>query len=509
MISVLIVEDEIAIARGLSLMITQKYPDFQVVEIARNGKDGLQKSLALKPNLIFTDINMPTMNGLEMIAQIQQAGLSPRYVILSGYAEFEYARSAMQMGITDYLLKPITPDTLDTIIQATRQYWKTEIRILQTEYLQRQLGKAPSEPIPDNPLRGYRCTLFLLLSGPICRDIYNEVLYDFSPAIIEPHMLNLLESEYQISLIPLHGMHHNEYVCALITSTDQPDLSHEIAEKLYQLLKNGKTYINLFISGNIQHGENIPDISKELYVFALFGTPFGHGGIHTCTTLPDQKISVSQDIKQICSGIPELPARETLYDFLHTMRLFWEKEQVTQFQLTTDLIYFISTVMQDYSDDYIFYPDVTELVTSSHSFQDLERGLQYELDQIYHFNDPTLTNSQLSLAKQVRNWLDRNFTTPISYQVLKDVFGHNEKYISALFKAEYGISPSKYIGELRLNMAKKLMQSNPNILLKDVAEMVGFTDVFYFSRTFKSHEGISPSQYAQNQKDMQQNSVHV
>ena len=64
MINVIIVEDEPAIARGLSLLITQNYCDFRVLALCRNGKDGLQKILELKPDLIFTDISMPGMNGL-------------------------------------------------------------------------------------------------------------------------------------------------------------------------------------------------------------------------------------------------------------------------------------------------------------------------------------------------------------------------------------------------------------------------------------------------------------
>lgn len=503
MISVLIVEDEIVIARGLSMMISQNYPDFQVVGIARNGKDGLQKAMELKPKLIFTDINMPVMNGLEMIAQVQNTGISCRFVILTGYAEFEYARSAMQMGITDYLLKPIVPDTLDLIMQSSRQHLKTEIRILQAEFIQRNLEKNNMDAVSNNPLTGYHCTLLLALLGSICGNAYNEVLNAIPSAGISPGTLSELEAEHNASIIPLRGRHHNEYLCAVISPTNHPDASEKIAEKLYPLLLPKESYLNLFVSGSVEHGKNIYTLSKELYLYALFHTPFGMGGIHMCTTMADQSITISQEIKQICSSIPEQPSKETLYDFLHSMRQFWEKQTVTQFQLTTDLRYFINTVIHDLSDNNLLYPDITEIVSSSNSFDELEHVLRYETDRIYNFNDQTLLNSQQPLAKQVRNWLDLNFTSQISYKILKDVFGHNEKYISALFKAEFGISPSKYVGELRLQMAKKLMQSNPNILLKDVAEMVGFTDAFYFSRTFKSHEGISPSQYAQMQKELQ------
>jgi len=96
-----------------------------------------------------------------------------------------------------------------------------------------------------------------------------------------------------------------------------------------------------------------------------------------------------------------------------------------------------------------------------------------------------------------RPWQSRseNLTTQITYKIFQDLFNLNEKYISTLFKAEYNITPSRYVGELRLNMAKNLMQNNPELRVKDVAELVGFTDYFYFSRVFKSHEGVTPSQY--------------
>ena len=216
--------------------------------------------------------------------------------------------------------------------------------------------------------------------------------------------------------------------------------------------------------------------------------------------MPDKKIHVSSEVKKICSAIPEHTAPETTQDYLHSILLHWQKEKVSQFQLTTDLRYFFSTVIHEYSEENIIYPDAAEIVSSCNFYDELERSLQYEMRLIYGSDSYALPDSQQSLAKQVKNWLDMNFITPITFKIFQDIFGYSEKYISALFKAEFGISPSKYIGELRLDMAKKLMQKNPDILLKDVAEMVGYTDAFYFSRVFKSHEGISPSQYARLQK---------
>ena len=194
MIHVIIVEDEPAIARGLSLMITQNYPDFQVIATARNGKDGLQKILELKPELVFVDINMPIMNGLEMIEQIQQSGFSTQFIILTGYAEFEYARTAMKLGISDYLLKPISPDTLKEILISCRQKHQAQLHVLQAAYLQRCIGRTQNQDDSNNPLIGFTCTLLALISGPLYTNIYNEALLTSHTPTVDLSFIRTLEN---------------------------------------------------------------------------------------------------------------------------------------------------------------------------------------------------------------------------------------------------------------------------------------------------------------------------
>ena len=501
MIHVIIVEDEPAIARGLSLMITQNYPDFQVMATARNGKDGLQKIIEMKPELVFVDINMPIMNGLEMIEQIQQSGFSTQFIILTGYAEFEYARTAMKLGISDYLLKPISPDTLKEILASCRQKHQAQLHVLQAAYLQRCIGRTQTPDDSHNPLVDFTCTLLVLISGPLHSNIYNEALLTSHTPTIELSFVRTLEQEYHTSLFPLRGRHDNELLFAAVYPKQQSIDLANLAENLYASFCVPDTYVNLIISEPLPDGLNLRNTAGNLYLYAMLKIPFGFGCIQQYEPLPDKKIHVSPEVKKICSAIPEHTTPETAQDYLHSILLYWQKEKVSQFQLTTDLRYFFSTVIHEHAEENIIYPDAAEIVSSCNFYDELERSLQYEMRLIYGPDSHDLPDSQQSLAKQVKNWLDMNFTTPITFKIFQDIFGHSEKYISALFKAEFGISPSKYIGELRLDMAKKLMQTNPDILLKDVAEMVGYTDAFYFSRVFKPHEGISPSQYAKLVKE--------
>jgi len=495
MIRIIIVEDESPIARGLSLLISQNHPGFEVVAICHNGKEGLEKILDQKPDLVFADINMPIMSGLDMIGQMQEAGFHTRCIILTGYADFEYARTAIHLGVSDYLLKPISLNALDEIMVSCREQHLSTIRILQAEYLQRHLLSRQGALENSNPLLHYSCTLFVLFFGSMCGNIYNEAMFDTEIKLADNNLRSGIEAQYHLSLLVLRGHYHNESVYAAVYPTHQSVDLDLVAKELYQSFRQSDTYLHLIISDTVTDGEGIYRAARDTYLFALFHNQFGFGSIKQYKPLQNQPIRVSKEILRICASIPRPLSYDTLRRFIHSMFFYWQQERTTQFQLVADLRYFSNIVIRDYTEENLFCQDVEEMVSSCHSYKELENEILDELEQAYGFERGFPDERQQSLARQVRNWLDKNFTTQISYKIFQDIFGYNEKYISALFKAEFGMSPSKYIGELRLNLAKKLMQGNPDILLKDVAEIAGFSDAFYFSRVFKSHEGISPSLY--------------
>lgn len=106
--TILIVEDEVRIREGLARLINKVDMGCTVVGTAENGYEGLQMISRLEPDVVITDIRMPKMDGLKMIEQARSLGAECDYVILSGYSEFEYARKGLQLGVKDYLLKPVT-----------------------------------------------------------------------------------------------------------------------------------------------------------------------------------------------------------------------------------------------------------------------------------------------------------------------------------------------------------------------------------------------------------------
>jgi len=116
MYRVILVDDEEHIRNLLAKHIREAALGVEVAAVAGDGREALQAAIDLKPDIVITDISMPFLNGLELIKELQQAEIHSKNVIISGYDEFDYARQAISLGVTDYLLKPFLPKELRDVI---------------------------------------------------------------------------------------------------------------------------------------------------------------------------------------------------------------------------------------------------------------------------------------------------------------------------------------------------------------------------------------------------------
>ena len=120
MLKILVVDDETTVRRGIILGVDWAALDCVVVGEATNGLDGLVAVERYSPNLIITDVRMPKMDGIEMLRQLRSRGSRANVILLTAYSEFEYARSAVQLGAADYLLKPFRNQELVAAIERVR-----------------------------------------------------------------------------------------------------------------------------------------------------------------------------------------------------------------------------------------------------------------------------------------------------------------------------------------------------------------------------------------------------
>lgn len=116
-----VIEDERPIREGLVHILNKISPEYQVVGSAENGREGLILLEEQDPDLILLDIQMPDMNGLQMLKEARERGSMTKVVILTAYSDFDYAKKAIALGIENYLLKPVNLTELKNTLSKIKE----------------------------------------------------------------------------------------------------------------------------------------------------------------------------------------------------------------------------------------------------------------------------------------------------------------------------------------------------------------------------------------------------
>ena len=145
MYKILIVDDESLIRQGIIAQLDFLGYEFEEIFEADTGKSALQITETLKPDIVITDISMPEMDGLSFIETAKSAKKNIKFSLLSGYAEFSYAQKAISLGISEYLLKPVSSSKLKESIDKVIAELKNEKQIKDTSIRKEILSREKAE----------------------------------------------------------------------------------------------------------------------------------------------------------------------------------------------------------------------------------------------------------------------------------------------------------------------------------------------------------------------------
>ena len=120
-IKVMLVDDEPFIRQGMRMIIDWESYGYEIAAEAENGMQALEMLDGEEIDLVFVDLKMPRMSGLELIKAAQEREMEIRFIVLTGYADFSYAREALRLAVEDYLLKPIQKEELIGILERVKK----------------------------------------------------------------------------------------------------------------------------------------------------------------------------------------------------------------------------------------------------------------------------------------------------------------------------------------------------------------------------------------------------
>ncbi len=529
---IILVDDEEEVRKGIIRKIDWAAAGFQVVGDAENGEDALEKIENLEPDVVLTDIRMPYMDGLVLTEKIRQKYPSIKVLIFSGYDDFEYAKRAIKLNVTEYILKPVNVEELTLILKRIKHNLDEEIEQKRNVNLLRE---------------SYKNSL------PIIREHFlNDVVQGNLP-------LETVEEKLEEYNIPIAGA--KKWVAAVINvepevHTEEKTLSlHEEQELIpisVRQLVEGKLdeycrSVMFSVSGELVALAAIDEYNSQTGLIAVLGdickeskrileVPITIGIGHSCTDLQD--ISSSFRSAQNALGYKAIiGAGSTIYindvEPLHYGKLLFDskdeseliaaikfgpeekiesvvkgivgkmddaKVHVGQYQMySLNVISCITRLTQQYD------MTLSELMGEEGSFLNITDTIQRREDfyhwllkaarSINHSISEERDNTTKNIINEAKQYIMDNYQNPdLSVEMLCRHLHMSPAYFSTVFKKETGQAYIAYLTEVRLNKAVELLNTTDDKTYI-IASKVGYQEQNYFSYVFKKRFGISPSKY--------------
>ena len=331
MISVIIADDDYSVCHGLANHILWEELDAEVIMLAENGAEVLKKLAETDVDLIISDIRMPVMDGLELLRYMHKNGMTVNTILLSAYAEFEYAQEAISLGVREYITKPITREKLNRIENFVRRV-----------AAEKKMTERVMFEVYDPEFR----KRFLEAVAERDRDAVEEFL------VIDSSFSNLvLYKEYCLALTKMMpditAEDKNSQMALLVAATNISECKHLMLEKiLKQPAKREHTKEMQTVESIIAYvNDNYPDSNLNVqsiathfglspgYVSTLFKAENGSSLSDWITTC---RISKSGELLSATGKTIQQIANEVGYDDMrYFMRLFKKRMGLTPTQYRT------------------------------------------------------------------------------------------------------------------------------------------------------------------------------
>ena len=483
MFKVLIAEDEPPIMRMIKSTLESVDSDFKVTECCINGKNAVEKLKNEDFDIVITDIKMPIMTGIELAGWIYQNKPDTKVIIVSGYSDFEYARKALEYKVFDYLLKPISKDKVSELTQRI----KSEIA---------DKNKMFEE---NNTIVILACAGAYLLYG-------SEVLLPgerfWSDSGIDAFMDNLLTTSEEYIFFNTNMLAERLMVITAETEERQEELIHKIYDEF--------STKNLPMTIVYQKGVLFKDTGKyfsKLREQLIKHLILNKSQLLCCNSLSDSYEDISQpyskaDVDSIVFAIKNRNNDELKNKLIAVMNNMMSSD-CTQEEING----FLNIILDTYT---LNYPNhmkrkntsvKKEFVNALASFVSYDAFIADIISILATLrNDKRDPDRYEQLANEVEEYLINNYNKNITSDVLSKEFGFVPSYISRLFKRQKGVSPNEYVTKYRIEKAKKLIEENNDLRIKDIADAVGFKESYYFSKTFKRETGMWPTEYSARDK---------
>lgn len=510
MYRVMIVDDEEPIRQGLKALIDWKSCGFEIVGEASDGRQALANIPLLCPDVIITDIQMPEINGLELIRQTKQDGFLGFFIVISGFAEFSYAQTAIRYGVKSYLLKPLDERTLVGELYFIRK----ELEKAASKDLGGQISSLSLEKITERFITGL--LPYSEAKGIMKLDLAHAEAFGLQVILVRysipydntetyPSLKN--EMTDFLNRNKLHYLFSNNkmFVLASVNQSHTNTLIfHRLKSKLEQ---NLGLYVEISIGCKVFTFSELPASYQSAEGLFDYLFLYGYKGLVSADTLPSASDSVTVSVSELSEQLILAIEYNDLLDIndcLEKLQSHFIQQNSSEMEIKTEYINLFLQV----TDHFIsVYPDVKpdlydkqgfiEQAYLKNTIMELNADLKARLSSISNTLEQFHPDN---IIDKMIYYIGCNYSNNINITTLSQSLHYNRTYLGRKFKKYTGDYFNDYLDKVRVSKAKELLQKGYKVY--QVAEMVGYSNVDYFNAKFRKYENIPPSQYKKENREL-------
>ena len=527
---IIIADDEPKILQLIRMLGKWEEMDIEVVDECHDGQAALESILEHHPDFVLSDIKMPDMDGLELIRETRRQGEESLFILISGYRHFEYARSAIELNVVDYLLKPIDCEQLNsTLKKACRQVdERRQMRDNREEFLrlQRQITLSSLSSFWEDFTYKVNEETFRAntRSEDICNAAYhtafapgsyqvltmctsNSGLFRQGGSLFQDHIENLSARCFTDCL---QCYHHVTHLGCILVLNYRPESRNRIRESIsafhYGIRDMNEIYGDVqFNIGLSRVKENISEL-KDAQLESV-AAEWGRLITTQSALLEYQQI---EDLRRVRPE--EIITEEEMEQVCRCVKYLRREELAEHFRILTDrAVQFGRCHPGDMSDTYFRLIDriaaqVPEenreqllgnfyfSYMDSSRFSQLIRNIYLELDRYLQEEQKKMQTRTARPITEAVHYIGTHYPEQISLDEVAANSNVSAAYLSRLFREEMNVGFNEYLTKIRLEESEKLL-ADTNMSVREIAAAVGYPDEKYYSRLFKKNTGIRPTEY--------------
>ncbi len=484
MFRVYLIDDEVWALISLEKLIPWEEYGFCICGKSNSAKAAWEEIRKNPPDVIITDIRMPGMSGLELLKKLHDEKMKTQVVLVSGFAEFQYAQEAIKHGAFEYLLKQVKREQLkDCMVRLADFLSKQQEKQLETEaYNEKQFWtkmqyKQAREVIGE---------LFQLSesewTGKMC-------FVAACKRTAEPHREMEKEKAIQDSsgfrMFRLGNRGENEYALCMGSGTDVPD--GETAKELFQKRitdQNQIWGISRVSDGTQKISEMIWEADtalrtaefaqKQLFIYHIKGTGWEKWDEMSRAMHYHQNAQVRTQLESLKLDVETgTVLSDELFSILERMDYAYKKIEGKNLK----------------PQEWVREMDLL------HAYPKADRFFQW-LTEFF----PVQSESGSDSAQYIIQIIEKQMANAPTLATIGKELGMSQGALTQILKRQTGKNYSELLLERRMERARELLVYTDKTIT-EIAEETGYTDLFYFSKTFKKNNGVSPNEYRKEQKN--------